>query len=452
MAITIETQPTNPIAANGYALFAISSPNYIQPQFQYVMDVYYSGSRVSRIRQYPNPTNNAIFDPTRIITDYIEPNTDNFFANGARPASSDGSVEDFTFKFGEEYGVSPSSSAVLYDGYGLVGDPAVTGSVPTYECFLGGVPYNARAVQAYDGGDSGTVYSFNFSDNYFSSTPMSQGGNKSQEEWPVFDWQTVSLADWGIRCMYTYDFNPSSATAELFDENNNVLGYASLNQGSFGDKFTYLPVGPLNLLDAGVSESTLNSLDHYRIWITDNSQYAFTFFKVDRDVCYSFNAGDKLDGLSTNPSLNFIFRNSYGFWDVLSTRKPLKVSNSISREITSQPFAPWSSADAAYPIANFNRITLGGDKVYSIKDQQEFTVNLGYLQATDARMALDLIKSKVIYANYQNQEDLFTYQLATGYKPIIITNTSVEELTDRYRQKLFEIEITYRFAIPNRSY
>ena len=451
MAITIETQPTNPIAANGYALFAISSTQYTQPQFQYVMDVYKGSDRVSRIRQYPNPTNNAIFDPSRIVSDYIEPNTDNWFTSQTQTAASDGSTEGFTFKFGEEYGVSPSSSAVLYDGRDVIGDPDVTGSVSTYECFLGSIPYNAKAVQDYDGTNSGTIYSFNWSDNYFRPTPMSQGGNDAQDGFQVFDWQTVSLADFGIRSMYSYGFTPNQARAQLYDANGDTLTFLALN-GNFGDNFTYIPCGPINLLDAGASEDDLNNLSHYRLWVTDDSNYAFTFFKIDQDVCYSFNNSNNLDGLSTNPNLNFIFRNSYGFWDVFSTRKPLKVNSRISREITSQPFAPWSSADAAYPITNFNRITLGGDRVYSIDDQQEFTVNLGYLQSTDARMALDLIKSKQIYATYHNNEDMATYELATGYKPIIITNTSVEELTDRFRQKLFQIEITYRYAISNRSY
>ena len=55
MAITINQQPTSPNMSNNDLLYVLSSPLISQPQYQYVADVFISGSStlVQRIKQQP---------------------------------------------------------------------------------------------------------------------------------------------------------------------------------------------------------------------------------------------------------------------------------------------------------------------------------------------------------------------------------------------------------------
>ena len=75
MAITINQEPTAGMQGAYYPLLsAVSSDRSGSPQFQYVMDVYVSGSatRAARIRQYPNPEGDAVFNPSAIFQDYVK--------------------------------------------------------------------------------------------------------------------------------------------------------------------------------------------------------------------------------------------------------------------------------------------------------------------------------------------------------------------------------------------
>jgi len=113
MAITINQQPTVPNMANSNLLFAISSTEVAEPQFQFILDIYESGSTtlIQRVKQQPNPSGYGVFDIGNIIPTLLE--SDNVWT-AAPFATSDQSNKDFIIKFGEEYGTSTSSSVTLY--------------------------------------------------------------------------------------------------------------------------------------------------------------------------------------------------------------------------------------------------------------------------------------------------------------------------------------------------
>lgn len=149
MAITITQQPTYPNAVYTNLVYVVASPSYTGSQYQYVMDVVQGGNILTRIKQYPNPAGVGVFDPARILSDYLEYDkswtTDNF-----TPVTS---VQDFTINFGEEYGTSPSSSVTLYNGNGSPGNPAVTGI--TSSVFPGVVdPNNGISYNWLDSGSA----------------------------------------------------------------------------------------------------------------------------------------------------------------------------------------------------------------------------------------------------------------------------------------------------------
>ena len=118
MAITITQQPTYPNATYTDLVYVVQSTETAQPQFQYVMDIVSGSTILSRVRQYPNPSAVGVFNPARILNDYLEYPTQ---FDLTVLTTSNTQVGQFTINFGEEYGTSISSSVTLYDGAGSPG-------------------------------------------------------------------------------------------------------------------------------------------------------------------------------------------------------------------------------------------------------------------------------------------------------------------------------------------
>lgn len=111
MAYTIKSQPTTPNCTYTSLIYNVSSSNASEPQFNYLMDVYLSGSsdRLARIRQFPNPVLEAVFDPSRILNDNL-----GYTLNFTTTAQlTNNNVRTFSIEFGEEYGTSSSSSLAV---------------------------------------------------------------------------------------------------------------------------------------------------------------------------------------------------------------------------------------------------------------------------------------------------------------------------------------------------
>lgn len=149
MAITITQEPTYPNVTYTNLVYTVASPAYTGSQYQYVMDIVQGGNILSRIKQYPNPYGVGVFDPSRILNDYLEYDL-SWTSDDFNPITG---VQAFDIKFGEEYGTSPSSSITLYDGNGSPGNPAVTGTQA--EVFPGIVdPNNGISYNWLDSGSA----------------------------------------------------------------------------------------------------------------------------------------------------------------------------------------------------------------------------------------------------------------------------------------------------------
>jgi len=99
MAISINQQPTSPNMGNSNLIFSVGSTEFDEPQFQFVLDIYESGSatRVQRIKQQPNPSGGGFFDLGNIIPTLLE--SDNIWAAASPFATSSESNKDFIIKF-----------------------------------------------------------------------------------------------------------------------------------------------------------------------------------------------------------------------------------------------------------------------------------------------------------------------------------------------------------------
>ena len=133
MSVSIQQEPTQLNTVYTKLLYSITTSNFSLPQFKFVCDIEdYNGNLIQRLRQPANDTGHAIFNvavpirPQLKVDDtlYIQEPTASI-GYGDNPINS---YKQFKVKFGEEYGTSPSSSVIIYDGDGGVGAPAVSGS------------------------------------------------------------------------------------------------------------------------------------------------------------------------------------------------------------------------------------------------------------------------------------------------------------------------------------
>lgn len=284
MAVTIQSQPTYPNAAYTHLLYSLSSTETDNPQFQYVMDITQNGQILTRIKQYPNPQAAAIFDPARILNDYIEYDQVWRTANVAPAVTS---VQNFNIYFGEEYGTSPSSSVTLYNGSGQVGPPAVTGT--TSVVFGGTIDPN-----------NGSSFNWDAQSQALTNMP-------STENYLAYDdYHTMSFYNDGSLGTVTVQYSPGQ-----------TLNY-TLPTG-----FSTVPISSLNI-GAPANWST--------VLVTAGSQ---TWqFRLADDCNYE--------------RVRFAFINKDGFWDYYGVNLPYRRVTSIERQSLKKPFVNYSEAISSY--------------------------------------------------------------------------------------------------------
>jgi hypothetical protein len=176
MSYTITQQATTPNAAYTRLLYTVSgSTNTASPQFQYVMDVYESGSStlIKRTTQTINPAGVATFDPSRIMQGQLS--EDNSWKISSVTAF-DSSSKVFTLEFGEMYAASISSSAVTIEGIASTNTEVFRGVVEPNAGYFNwdsasyAVLSNMPATMSMQPNDFGTISVYNNNVSYVSQS------------------------------------------------------------------------------------------------------------------------------------------------------------------------------------------------------------------------------------------------------------------------------------------
>ena len=134
MSIFIAQEPTQMNTAYTKLMYTVASSNINLPQYKFVCDVLdYNDNLISRLKQPANTENYAVFNVAVPVRAHLDEDKTFYITNPTASIGKDSpdiikSVKQFKVKFGEEYGTSTSSSVVVYDGKGAVGNPAVSGS------------------------------------------------------------------------------------------------------------------------------------------------------------------------------------------------------------------------------------------------------------------------------------------------------------------------------------
>ena len=450
MAISINQQPTNPNMGNNNLVFSVGSTQYTQPQFQFILDIYESGSatKIQRIKQQPNPSGGGFFDLGNIIPTLLE--SDNVWT--ASPfATSSQSNKDFIIKFGEEYGTSTSSSLTVYDGLGSPGEPNKTGSA-FYTITDGlvnpneAVNWNFASSSYYSGSATPTGGGANFTrSSALSNAPKTQSIQDGEYE-------TISL--------YNGNFNGSSTNAQdIYYFQVSVYNSAGSQIQNFGfDNITgngggprgsglqewsvvyqnqtnstrliHLGVGPQNFVDAG---QTLNTAwDYYIVTVTgqessgiDDGTAIWDTFRFNKDTANCGYLGKR-----------FAWKNEFGVWDYFTFKLADSTTSNIERNTYEQSFVNYSSTTATMPYDIERR----GKTQYYNKVTKQHTVESDYLTQEYADNLRELFFSTNVYV-----------QEGAAFYPVDFTNASITEKTNPRSQKLFRFTANYVYANTDRA-
>lgn len=392
MAITILQQPTYPNATYTSLVYAVESDDINKPQYQYVMDVVSGSNILTRVKQYPNPVGNAIFDPARIVNDYLEYRTDIFDSIATNDFGS--SQQTFAIKFGESYGSSPSSSVTIYDGNNGIGNPAVTGT-PSVVWPSTVNPNNGVGWNWDD------VYGNNI---YLTNYPNSTTTNTEK------NYKKVAPSDYGVIA-----FKGTNGTNDpdviLYNSNGGIVA-TTFFTGPSDANGTYIPCGPKNLLDKGITQNQLDNTDYYEILVGPSSFY----FKIDREGC-------------NYPRVNFLFINSFGVWDSYGVSLPKAHNTSLDKKQITKPMIDYSSATA--PYNGLRR----GHEYYNIQSNDRYSISSEFLTQEQAEWMSELLESPSVYIQEGN-----------NFIPVLITNSAYVHNTNKKSQKIFQYRIEYTLS------
>lgn len=389
MAITITQKPTTPnVAYTDLPIVVSGSTAVTSPQFQYVMDVYNTGSidRIARVTQTLNPDSAAVFNPAKIIQGELDYDTNWRITGSIAPVNN---VKTFTFEFGEQYGTSPSSSITVYPNL-----------VRTSIEFFPGVvdPNNGSSFNF----DTGSISS----NNILSNAPEARIASTSIEDrlWVNYsDYHTISYLDTdGYVQAALYDINGSILTAVGF--------YPT---GSFNT----LGIGPQNLIDSGqVSLATLQSTSRIDVTFEGTPLYTLTLPIDPSHPC-------------TDEYVRFAFINKYGFWDYYNVYKPVREVSDIQRENVTLSHVDYSSNTATYNVSR------RGDTNFYTHREDEFEVTTEWLTKETANWIEELLDSPEVYV-----------QRGSGFLPVVITNSQYRHNNSTARNKLFQYVIQFKPA------
>jgi len=193
MSYTITQQATTPNAAYTRLLYTVSgSTNTSQPQFQYVMDVYESGSSdlIKRTTQTINPAGVAVFDPSRIMQGEL---SDDYSWKISSLTAFNSSSKVFRLEFGETFAASISSSAGIIDNIARTNTEVFRGVVePNAGAFdwdsgSYAVLSNMPSTMSMQPNDFGTISVYNNNVSYVSQSFYSASSLADTQNYSIVD-------------------------------------------------------------------------------------------------------------------------------------------------------------------------------------------------------------------------------------------------------------------------
>jgi hypothetical protein len=400
MAVSVINSPTTPNVTGTKLVYSVIGSNVNQPQFQYVTDIYESGSSelLTRLYTYPNLQGPGIIDVARVLDDNLD--YDNYWKITGSIAPQE-SVKTFDIRFGEAYGTSISSSVTIY-----------TGSTPNYlEVFPG-------IVDANQG-------SFDFPSSSFEGTGSAYLTNHPSAVSPLgygdFDYgYLVDSTDYFTVTTYQdTNITPASITVRGYKLESGSISFVTssiIPLPSTEGRFDTIGLGPKNLSewDSGwanyISSGSINHIN------TINDPGGLILLINDNwdGIPYNGVAGNFSTPFTLKPQnceyTRFAFINKYGFWDYYNVYNPLRKLTNVDRKIYEQNYVDYSSIQSIYSQ------TKRGETQYNTGYTDTFEITTTYLDKPMADWLTEMFDSPDVYVQSNGE-----------FVPINITNTYERE-------------------------
>jgi hypothetical protein len=443
MAINITQYPTSPNMANNTLLFAVTSSEVTQSQFQFIANLTYSGSLdiLQTIKQQPNPSGYGVFDLGQIISNYVD-SDNNWKAAPFSTASEAG--KRFQLRFGEEYATSISGTSITYSGLGYPGNPAVTASA--YYYIANGLvdPYdkvnwNFPSASYFTASAVSTTTTFNVQ-HALTNAPYTQSIQDGE-------YATISLfngnfngSSTAAQDIYIVDVTVYDATGSEIDQydlanlvgdgggpraNGTQVWSAVATSQSAGTQLLTVGIGPQNLANDGNTLPsdwayyTVKALGQQSAGVKNESgSYAsLTFVKQGAQCGY--------DGV------RFAWKNEFGVWDYYTFTLQNDKSTAIERESYTQTFVDYSTPN---PTVSYNKERRGIKQFYN-KLTETQTANSNWLNQSEADWLKELFYSTNVFQQIDNE-----------FFPIAITSAELVEKTNPRTQRTFQYVIEFQPA------
>ena len=451
MAITINQQPTSPNMSNNDLLYVLSSALISQPQYQYVADVFISGSStlVQRIKQQPNPSGKAVFNVGQILTANLE--SDNVWKTDVFTTSTNCN-KNFIVRFGEQYGTSVSSSVTLYTGVSpqAAGEPAKTGS-----------EYYVITDGLVDYPDATTDFNFSSGSYYFeelvddipfthsfalSTAPKTQSLREGDYATISFyngnaDGEADSTQAQDIFSMQVsqFDVNGVSGTNQFITSSilrgtpaSGIIWSNPTVVDSQTNKTTlvHLPVGYQNLTDNGVVWDS--DVAYYTIIVHPQATDGFTNEDgVWDSLRYNINSGN-----CDYSGQRFAWKNEFGVWDYYNFTLQSDESNSVERLGFEKTNIPYNTSTTS---ATFN-VAERGNTQFVNKITRRQNANSDWLTQAEADWLKELFFSTNVFV-----------QVGSDFQPVVITSAEQVSKTNPRSQKNFQYQIEFEPANQTRN-
>ncbi len=247
MAYTILQEPTTPNVTGTKLLYTVSSSNAGEFQFNYIADLYYSGSatKLSSFTFSKNINNTGNTDLARPLSDYLDYDYNWKITNSS---SLDNSVKEFDVKFGEQYGTSNDSVITKYPNLDSQSIELFKGNVYPSEATNGfnwtsqSLLTNSPVTQSFSADDylTATVYNSDVSVSYYDNGALLATKNYvSADNFSAIPISPLNIGLYSNSDAITLDVTGSSIRYELNEDcRNDRLRLTFINKFGFWDYYT----------------------------------------------------------------------------------------------------------------------------------------------------------------------------------------------------------------------
>jgi hypothetical protein len=468
--------PYNPI------VWSVVSDQTGQRDFQYVIDVYVNGTKVTRLRQRPNPAGYGMWDVSSIVQPYLKisnftqgeleaPNT----AVGTFSSNEEASVQVYC-KVGEQYGPSQT----VYNGVatGVVGDPAYT----VYSAYAvknlavtvvaGSLMDHASLWNMQNPATNGVWYDDVFNGNIKyewragRSNPLSRQKGYTRRLY-AFDAATLSYINFsasssGSDCIYGFRFTWTPLGGSEY-----AIDYPMITANGFGQRALCTsaltqnpPLPQYDIVNINTSPAHIKAITGWNMQPGDS--YSFTGYSkktggtcefqtpLTKTITYTIDEYCQL----LYPRVRLSWLNELAGRDYFNFTMLAEPTNDASYESYGQNQVNWSAylpvpqLNSTYPP--FKTLPIqGGDKVYNKTVTTKWTVQTDWLTQDQVDLLLGCQKSPQILAYIHDPanaiSDAFPYSVTIADKSFTTKLVKQNKLTT----VTFTLEVNMPQALQN---